>query len=93
MYIPKQYQNKDAQDIATFIKTYSFGIVVNQTDGKFWATHIPLELESDASGNLILQGHISKANPQWKGFAENDQVLAIFSGPHGYVSSSWYDYE
>jgi transcriptional regulator len=58
-----------------------------------WATHIPLELDTNKDGNQILLGHISKENPQWKGFAQNDQILAVFSGPHSYISSSWYDHE
>jgi transcriptional regulator len=45
------------------------------------------------TGKEILQGHISKLNPQAEGFTENDQVLAVFSGPHSYISSSWYDHE
>ncbi len=93
MYIADQYQNTDPKDIQAFIAQYSFGILVNQTEGKLWATHIPLEMDFNESGQQVLQGHISKENPQWKGFAENDQVLAIFSGPHAYISSSWYDFE
>jgi transcriptional regulator len=57
------------------------------------ATHIPLELETNEEGNEILYGHISKENPQWNGFIDNDQVLAVFTGPHSYISSSWYDHE
>ena len=40
-----------------------------------------------------MHGHIAKENPQWRGFEENDTVLAVFSGPHSYISSSWYDHE
>jgi transcriptional regulator len=47
----------------------------------------------NAEGKEILEGHISKLNPQAEGFAENDQVLAVFTGPHSYISSSWYDHE
>ncbi|SCY42992.1 FMN-binding negative transcriptional regulator [Flavobacterium caeni] len=93
MYIPNQYQNTDRADVENFVKNNSFAILVNQTAGKLWATHLPLELETDANGHEVLRGHLAKANPQWKGFAENDQVLAIFSGAHAYVSSSWYDFE
>src|SRR5690606_23562194 len=35
-------------------------------------------------------GHIAKANPQWKSFGDDREVLCIFNGPHAYVSSSWY---
>lgn len=93
MYISNLYENTDQDDIEQFIKQNSFGILVNQTDGKLWATHIPLEIDTNADGEKVLYGHISKENNQWKGFADNDQILAIFSGPHAYISSSWYDFE
>ncbi|MFZ0599119.1 MAG: FMN-binding negative transcriptional regulator [Flavobacterium sp.] len=93
MYTPNIYKDEDPESIRTFLKENSFGILVNQTHGKFCATHIPIELENNAEGKEILEGHISKLNPQAEGFAENDQVLAIFSGPHSYISSSWYDHE
>ncbi|MEN2400444.1 FMN-binding negative transcriptional regulator [Flavobacterium sp. MC2016-06] len=93
MYTPDLYKNEDPESIRTFLKENSFGILINQTHGKLWATHIPIELEINANGKEILQGHLSKLNPQAEGFAENDQVLAVFTGPHSYISSSWYDHE
>ena len=93
MYIADRFENTDQKDIEQFIAENSFGILINQTSGKLWATHIPLELDINENGARVLYGHISKENPQWKGFAENDDVLAIFSGPHAYISSSWYDFE
>jgi len=92
MYIPDSYKNENQAEIEDFLKKNSFGILINHTRGKLWATHIPLELENK-NGKAILCGHISKENPQWKGFEDNDQVLAVFSGPHAYISSSWYDHE
>lgn len=93
MYIPDIYKNENQEAITAFLKENSFGILINQTNGKLWATHIPLELSVNKEGKTILEGHISKENPQWKGFVENDQILAIFSGPHSYISPSWYDHE
>ena len=93
MYIPDLYKNENQEAITAFLKENSFGILINQTNGKLWATHIPLELGTNKEGKTILEGHISKENPQWKSFAENDQILAIFSGPHSYISPSWYDHE
>ena len=90
MYTPQHYKKEDRKNLLDFIRSNSFGILVNQVDGKPWATHIPLELDIDADGNDILVGHIAKANPQWKHFTETDEVLCIFNGPHSYVSSSWY---
>lgn len=93
MYIPDLYKNENQEDIHNFIHQNGFAILVNQTNGKLWATHTPLILETNAEGKQILVGHISKANPQAESFKSNDEVLAIFSGAHTYISSSWYDHE
>jgi len=93
MYIPHHYKNENIEEVKDFLAHNSFGILVNQVDGKPWATHIPLELDVDDQGNDILVSHISKANPQWKYFEENSEVLCIFNGPHSYISSSWYKEE
>ncbi|WP_343485904.1 FMN-binding negative transcriptional regulator [Allomuricauda sp. d1] len=93
MYIPHYYKNENLDEVKEFIELNSFGILVNQVDGKPWATHIPLELEKDANGKDVLVGHIAKANAQWKSFNDDTEVLCIFNGPHAYVSSSWYQKE
>ena len=93
MFTPAHYKNEDIDEIKDFLRSNSFGILVNQVDGKPWATHIPLELDIDSDGSDVLIGHIAKANPQWKYFREDSQVLCIFNGPHSYVSSSWYKEE
>jgi transcriptional regulator len=93
MFIPELYKNEDKEAIRTFLKANAFGILINQTNGKLWATHIPLELEINSEGEEVLMGHISKENPQWTTFESDDQVLAVFTGPHSYISPSWYDHE
>ena len=90
MYVPKQFRNNDASAIADFIRHHGFGILVSQSDNRMVATHIPLELSEDETK---LRGHIARANPQWKNFANSAEVMVIFPGPHAYVSSSWYDHE
>jgi len=93
MYIPELYKNESQEEITAFLQKNSFGILVNQVDGKLWATHIPLELDRNENGKQILLGHLSKENPQWQSFTSEEKVLAIFSGPHTYISSSWYEKE
>ena len=92
MYIPELYKNENQEDIQNFIHQHGFGILVNQTNGKLWATHIPLLLE-EKKGKQFLVGHVSKENPQADSFKNNDEILTIFSGAHSYISSSWYDHE
>jgi transcriptional regulator len=93
MFTPDIYRNDNKEEINTFLQENSFGILINQTEGKLCATHIPLELDTNKDGAVVLQGHISKENPQWKGFTDSDEVLAVFTGPHSYISSSWYNHE
>ncbi len=93
MYIPEIYKNENKEEIQNFIHENGFAILVNQTNNKLWATHIPLVLEINEKNQLQLIGHVSKLNPQGESFKTNDDVLAIFTGPHSYISSSWYDHE
>ena len=93
MYTPEIYKNENQEEIKKFLQENSFGILINITNEKLCATHIPLELETTVAGNDILYGHISIENPQAQGLRNNDEVLAVFSGPHSYISSSWYDHE
>lgn len=93
MYTQDIFKNEDSESIKTFLKKNGFGIVINQTNGKLCATHIPMLLDSNDEGKDCLYGHISKLNPQAEGFSENDQILVVFTGPHSYISSSWYDFE
>ena len=93
MYIPDIYRNENQSEILRFIEENSFAILINQSNDKINATHTPLFIEESNGNQLVLSGHISKLNPQSENFAENGNVLAVFSGAHSYISSSWYDHE
>lgn len=93
MYIPESYKNENIEEVQEFLRANSFGILINQVDGKISGTHIPMELDKDENGEDVLVGHIAKRNPQAKNFRGNAEVLAIFNGPHSYISSSWYQKE
>jgi transcriptional regulator len=93
MYIPNIFNQENAEEIKSLIYQNSFGILVSQVNGKPWATHIPLELDVNVKGEHVLLGHVSRGNKQWRDFDKNEEVLAIFNGPHTYISSSWYDHE
>ncbi len=92
MYIPSLFKEEDKVEIEKLIREFAFATLASIKDGLPWATHIPLELVTDESEQWLLRGHIARANPQWKGFENNSNVLAIFMGPHTYVSPSWYNH-
>jgi len=56
MYIPDLYKNENTEEIKSFLKSNSFGILINQTEGKLWGTHIPLERETKAQGKECFFG-------------------------------------
>lgn len=93
MYIPELYKNENQEEIRNFIHHNGFALLINQVNGKPWATHIPLVLETNSVGKELLVGHLSIENPQAKSLINSEEVLAVFSGPHAYISSSWYDHE
>jgi transcriptional regulator len=90
MYVPGYYKNTNAEEVKDFVRQHSFGTLVSHTGEKLWGTHLPLELTTDGK---FLHGHMSKGNQQWKNVHNDDEVMAIFTGPHTYISSSWYDHE
>ena len=92
MYIPKQYVEHDMTEAEALVREYSFATLTTVVNDLPWATHIPLELEKDEQGNWLLHGHIARPNPQWRTLQDNPNVLAIFMGPHTYISPSWYNH-
>ncbi|MCB0835158.1 MAG: FMN-binding negative transcriptional regulator [Bacteroidetes bacterium] len=91
MYIPRLYQESDQNHILNFIRENSFATLICSQGGIPIATHIPLKLKQ-SDENLVLIGHVAKPNPIAEAFDETSEILAIFHGPHTYISSSWYDH-
>jgi transcriptional regulator len=69
----------------------AFGTLVTAGPRGLHVSHIPFVIE-DAPGGLRLLGHIARANPQADALPEAKDVVAIFQGPHGYVSPTWYEH-
>jgi len=54
------------------------------------ATHLPLSLDPASGERGTLIGHMSRANPHWQHFDGRTRALAVFQGPHSYVSARWF---
>ncbi len=91
MYVPRRFEQSDEDRVREMIRTYTFSTVVTTLNGEMRATHIPLEFHTDADGSEWLYGHVARSNPQREDFESGLPVLAIFLGPHAYVSPGWYD--
>lgn len=81
----------DKAIIKQFIIDNPFGILVSTNKKEPIATHIPFEF-GEIKGEWVLEGHISRANEQWKYFNTQEKVLCIFQAEHAYISSSWYSF-
>lgn len=92
MYVPTYFKVEDQQEIEAFIQANAFATLVSNDGDAPVATHLPLELEK-REGKLFLTGHLAYANPHWRTFSQNPTVLAMFQGPHAYVSASWYSHQ
>ena len=91
MYIPPSFSETDRTKLFDFIEQHNFGLLVSQLDNEPVAVHLPLLLDRQAGLSGALIGHMARANPQWQSADRN--VLAVFSGPHAYISPSWYEAE
>ncbi len=92
MYVPAAFAESDRTRLFDFIEANSFGVLVSQVKGEHFATHLPLLLNRGTGPSGQLVGHMARANPQWQEIS-GQQVLAVFSGPHAYISPSWYEAE
>lgn len=92
MYLPQHFQVADRAWCHALIRAESFGMLAGVDEaGRPFATHLPFLLDEDRGPLGTLLGHVARANPQWRYFRPDRPVLAIFSGPHAYVSPAWYE--
>lgn len=90
MYKFSYFTEQDQAKVMAFMKENPFAVITGFGEQYPVATHIPLEVETRDDGILLLSGHMMKKTDHHTAFAKNDNVLAIFNGPHTHVSASWY---
>lgn len=90
MYNLPYFKEQDEQVIKEFIDEHSFAFLTGcDSDNKPVATQVPVFIEENG-GRKILRGHIMRNTDHHKAFLHNEHVLAVFTGPHAYVSGTWY---
>lgn len=85
MYVPKHFVEIDRATLDGVIRDNPFGLLIGNRDGAPFATHLPFLLDDNR-----LLGHFARGNPHWKAIDGQAAMLAVFSGPHAYVSPRWY---
>ncbi len=92
MHIQPQFRETREAVLHDLIRQHPLATVVVQHD-ELMVNHFPLVLESvgeHVGGHGILQGHIPRSNPLCAALADGHPAVAVFHGPEGYVSPSWY---
>jgi transcriptional regulator len=90
-YIPDSFRVEDAATLERFVAANAFGTLISAGSGGLSASHLPFLPEHGTDGRLRLRGHMARANGHWRELEAAGEVLAVFEGPHAYVSPTWYE--
>jgi transcriptional regulator len=90
VYIPEFNRQEDRSAILAFMRANPFAILITTAEGVPFATHLPLLID-ETGDQLVVQGHMARANAHWKSMNESEESLVIFHGPHAYISPTLYE--
>ncbi len=90
MYIPTHFSEERVPVLHDLIRQHPLATLVAQGPRGLMANHIPMEIDPAPHPFGTLVGHVSRANPFWHSYSPDVEALAVFTGPHTYVSPSWY---
>jgi transcriptional regulator len=91
MYKLPYFTESDRTKVLAFMRAHPFVTLCGvDAHGKPVATQVPVFID-EKDDDIFLTGHIMKSTDHHKAFEVNPTVLALFTGPHTYVSASWYE--
>lgn len=91
MYKLPYFTEPDVKLVIEFMRAHPFVTLCGaDAQGKPVATQVPVFIDEKEEG-FFLTGHIMKSTDHHRAFEVNPTVLALFTGPHTYVSASWYE--
>ena len=89
MYKNPQFEEKDRNKIFAFMEAHTFVTLIGYDDDYPVATQIPVKIEHREE-QIYLIGHVMKKTDHYQAYAKNENVLALFTGAHSYISASVY---
>ena len=90
MYLPTHFAEPSLDELHRLIQAHPLGTLVSHSADGLDANHLPFLLDAQAGEAGTLLAHVARANPLWETLTDGAPVLAIFRGPQGYISPSWY---
>jgi transcriptional regulator len=89
VYVPVHFAAHDRAAVARLVHDYAFATLLTPAQPEPLVSHLPLMLIADREPHGTLVGHFARANPHAQN-PHDAESIAIFHGPHAYVSPSWY---
>lgn len=90
MYDVPYFKEEDQDEIIQFMKDHPFVFLTgSDAEQNPVVTQVPVFID-ERDGRYFLTGHIMRNTDHHKAFVQNNKVLAVFTGPHTYVSATWY---
>lgn len=86
-YRPAYFRIDDRTTLLELIARYPFASLICPSAQDVTVTHVPF-FARESEGMLFLEGHIARANDQWK-IASEDALVTFVIANH-YISPSWY---
>ncbi|HYF06002.1 MAG TPA: FMN-binding negative transcriptional regulator [Acetobacteraceae bacterium] len=91
MYLPPHFAAKDEAVALDVMREHPFASLVSvDDDGLPFVTHLPLHVEREEGGALVIRGHCARPNPHWRYLQARPKALVTFLGPHAYLSPKVY---
>ena len=90
MYDAEAFREVRVDVLHALIKAHPLATLVVTTEAGLEANHIPLLMDPEPGPFGTLRGHVARANPVWRTFNADTEALAVFQGPQGYITPSWY---
>lgn len=91
VYNSRSFRVDDLPTLHRLIQDFSFGVLFSHSPSGPVASHLPFMVDPGRGPNGTLIAHMARANPQWKTWTDETEVLAVFQGPHAYISPAWYE--
>jgi transcriptional regulator len=88
MYTPAHFKEERVDILHAAIGRIGLATLVSHGEAGLEASQIPMVVDANAAPLGVLNGHMARANPLWR--RAGGEALAVFLGPHAYISPSWY---
>ena len=89
IYLPRPFVPRETAQVVRLIAEYPFATLITPGEPETYLSHLPLQFVAEGGSQGTLLGHMARANPHWRHFGDGASI-AVFHGPHTYVSPSWY---